>query len=78
MLTGPALAPGTRVRLLETVLPVQLEADTGRIVRPMDGWAGHYIVRLDRPARYETGGRVDYLDHLRADLDHLAVLAAGG
>jgi hypothetical protein len=74
MTTYLDLAPGTRVRLLETALPVELEADTGRIVRSVDGWTGHYIVRLDRPARYAAGGHVDYLDHLRADHDHLAVL----
>jgi hypothetical protein len=74
MTTYPDLAPGTRVRLLETALPVELEADTGRIVRSVDGWTGHYIVRLDRPARYAAGGHVDYLDYLREDLDHLAVL----
>lgn len=73
----PALPPGTRVRLLATALPVELEADTGAIVRAMDGRAATYIVHLDRPARYTEGGRVDYLDHLREDGDHLVVLAPG-
>ena len=75
MSTGPVLAPGTRVRLLATVLPVELETDTGRIVRAMPEWPASYIVRLDRPARYAAHDRVDYLDYLREDADHLAVLA---
>ena len=75
MSVAPVLAPGTRVRLLATALPVELETDTGRIVRAMHGWPTSYIVRLDRPARYAARDYVDYLDHLREDGDHLTVLA---
>lgn len=67
------LAPGTRVRLSDAPIPMELDVLTGTVVRPDD--YGCYIVRLDQPGRYfHTDGRVELLEEIREMWDNLLPL----
>lgn len=74
MIEGQELATGTRVRLRAPHWLLDLQANTGEVVRP-DEWDGYYIVRLDRPAAYRhADGRVEELREIREAADNMDVL----
>lgn len=74
MTAARELAPGTRVRLRSPSHVLQLQANTGRIVRH-DEWLDYYIVRLDKPARYQhADGHIEELNEIREDVDNMEVL----
>lgn len=70
----PKLVPGTSVRVRALGAGAELNGDLGLVARE-DVWSGHYIVRLDQPARYENAdGSTEYLDEVRVAADNLEVL----
>lgn len=74
-MTRKKLAPGTRVRLADAPIPMELDVLTGTIVGP-DVWDDYFIVRLDRPGRYfHADGRVELLHEIREMGDNLTVTA---
>ena len=53
--------------------------DIGRIIRADDQWDGYWIVRLERPARYDNGvGAPEWLDEVRVAIDNLEPLEPRG
>lgn len=77
MIEPKALATGARVRVRSTSHRVELQADTGQVVRP-DEWLDYYVVRLDSPAVYRHGdGRTELLDEIVEDIDNLDELPEG-
>ncbi len=78
MLRGD-LQPGARVRLHAPSPTVALEVDTGVVARPDPRWGGYYIIRLDKPGRYQRAdGEVEPLYEIREAGDNLTVIEAPG
>jgi hypothetical protein len=71
-----SLAKGTRVRLRSVSHVLTLAAgpsgDLGRIVGRDE--LDYYLVRLDRPAKYDDGVVVGYLREILEDADNLEVV----
>lgn len=69
---------GTRVRLRSASHVVELDGDTGYVIRHDTWTALYYIIRLDRPARYHAvDGSVTLLSEIREDAENLEVLVRG-
>lgn len=73
----PELRPGTRVRLPGGSHVLRLRSRLGTVVGPAATSPGHYLVRLDKPARYDNGvAPARRLDEIVEAADNLRVIPA--
>jgi hypothetical protein len=74
MIESTRLRPGTRVRLRSSSHSLELQSNTGYVVRPAE-WLDYFIVRLDKPAQYRhASGETETLEEIRVDADNMEVL----